>query len=231
MSTRLDAITTAYTLATGKTTLPATGTTKRDRLTALCTVAYEEIQQALEWDWLYEVVSAGTVTATDEFTLAEDVWKITTGDKHELNNVRITYDDQYVEFKLVAASALYRNRMNRVVARTADNKITFGAAFTADDAEFGGTIQVPAIRKLDALTTDADDILIGFNGQDAAWLPKRLSALYVRTDSQLNYLYDDLNDEATAYFLGMVDRNGTGTDSTSTGVDYFATMGSVGVSE
>jgi hypothetical protein len=88
---------------------------------------------------------------------------------------------------------------------------------------FGGTIEVPAIIKLDDINSDTSEILI----DNPQWLPARLAAQYVFNDRQLNYLYDDLLADANDMMQGMIDQNGTLSDSYNTGIDYFSSMGSV----
>jgi hypothetical protein len=54
MSTKLDAMTMGYTLATGKTTIPASGTAKRSLLDSLAVKFYRDWQTetGVEWESL-----------------------------------------------------------------------------------------------------------------------------------------------------------------------------------
>ena len=221
--TRLEAITEAYLIATGKTTLPAEGSSKRNKLTGLAKKLYRDwqVEKGVEWSSLYAVVSGGTVSATDTFELDTDINFIS---KQEGNFVRIrTAPNSYVNYILCKPQQLYQYRDGNYVAKVADNSVKFSKAFTASDSVFGGTIEVPAIIKLDDINSDTSEILI----DNPQWLPARLAAQYVFNDRQLNYLYDDLLADANDMMQGMIDQNGTLSDSYNTGIDYFSSMGSV----
>lgn len=224
---RLECITEAYVICTGKSTLP-TGT-KRDKLNNLAKKLYRDWQTepGMEWESLYSVVGAGTVTATDTFALDTEINFISTSQQRQDNLVRIRYGTSpnysYAYYKSVPYGQLHRHRDTNAVSKVTDNSIKFSKAFTSTSEVFGGTIQVPAIIKLDDLTADTSEILI----DNPAWLPARLAAQYVLTDTQLNYLYQDLLDQANELMLGMKIANGTGNESYSSGVDYFASMGNV----
>lgn len=228
MSTRLDVITGGYLLATGKASPPSSGT-KRDKLTAICNRLYKNIQvePGIEWDWLYDVVGAGTVTATDIFDLDTDLNYISKDGSHELNTVRVLCEDgtTYVDYKTVHPRQLHRHRYENAVALITGAQLQFSRVFDADEQAFGGTIEVPGIIKLDDLTSDNDEI----PPEMAQWLEVAIARDYVLTDSQRNYLYDDLSDQADDQLQGMKDRNGTGNDSASTEDDYFAREGNVGL--
>lgn len=233
--TREDAIVDAYHYATGKSVdIASISTDKRASLTALAIKFNRQWQTepGMEWDSLYDVVSAGAVTATNIFALAEDINFITTEDKHELNNVRVLHLDgvSYTDYTLVKSGQLYRYRNLNAVAFIREAgvaKVKFSKAFTSADAQFGGTIQVPAITKLPDLDTDGSDVLI----DDYEWLPWRMAAQYAYSYKSLRDMYDDLLDAANDRMKGMMGRNTAGDETTSTGIDYFATMGNVGSTE
>lgn len=224
---KLDAITEAYLLATGKASPPAEGTTKRSSLAALAVKFNRDwqIEPDVEWDSLYDWVGAGKAKATDTYELDEEINFISTDGQREENYVYIlTLDGQKIGFKTVRPRDLKRYPHGNAVAKISENRIKFSRVFTADEQAFGGSIFVPAITKLDDLENDDDDVLI----DDPLWLPARMAAQFVLPNSQLNYLYEDLLDQANEKMEAMIDRNTSGNETTSTGVDYFNTTGAAG---
>lgn len=230
MATRLDAITDGYTFATGKTTLPAAGTAKRELLTALAIKFYRSWQTEpdTEWDSLYQLVGAGTVTATDEFDLDTDINFIS---KREGNNVRILISgstDNYINYTTVKPQQLYQYRTGNYCAHVVEDgthKIRFSRAFVAADQAIGGTIQVPAVIKLDDITSDTSEILI----DNPEWLGKRIAAQYAFSFKSLRDMYDDLLALANEDMVSMKAGNTSGNESYNTGIDYFALNGNVGI--
>lgn len=232
--TLLDAITEAYLLTTKKATPPAVGTAKRSQLTSLAIKFYRDWQTepGMEWDSLYEVMGTtgtGLTTATDTFTLDAAVHFLPKGEQLELNCVRVRYGDadayQYRDYTIVKPSQLHLNRLNDAVALISPTQIKFSRAFTEDDPDFGGTLEVPVITKLTDLSDDDDEILI----DQPKWLAERVAAQYALSYKSLRSLYPDLLDLANETMTSMKLANGTGNESTSTGVDYFAGMGNVGI--
>lgn len=231
--TRETAITDAYMYATGKSVaIGSIPSAKRNLLTSLAIKFNRDWQteNGIEWDSLYSVVSAGTVTATNQFTLATPINFVSTDKQRENNKVRVLCADgvTYVEFMSVKPSELYSNRYRNAVAHVASSgvdSVKFSRAFTTSDQAYGGTIQVPAITKLGDLTTDASTVYI----DNPEWLPWRMAAQYAYSYKSLRDMYPDLLDKANELMTGMIGRNISGNESTSTGVDYFATMGSVGL--
>lgn len=228
--TRESAILDAYALATNKSVaISAIPAAKRNLLTSYAIRYYREWQRAegMEWDSLYNVVGAGTVTATDTFSLDTDIHYIADAEQHELNQVRVKFGDaanpQYVYYKTVKRGQLHINRETNVVAKASDNSIQFGKAFKTTDSMFGGTIEVPAIIKLDDINADTDEILI----DDPNWLAYRVAAQYAYSYKSLRDMYDDLLGQANNLMKDMISRDSTGNETTSTGVDYFASMGNV----
>jgi hypothetical protein len=229
--TRLDAINEAYDIAEGKGAAPASGT-KRTKLTNLA-IRWNrkwQTEPGIEWDSLYKVcgidptVGGGLITATDIFTLDTDINFVSQKAQSGNNPVRVkTTDGQYIPFKLVDPAELYRYRNMNAVAYIGNKQVQFSNAFVAGEQAIGGTLQVPAIKKLPDLTSDSSVILI----DDPQWLPEIMAAYYVLNDRQLNYLFDDLLAAANERMKGMI-ANGREIASSSTGVDYFGTMGSVG---
>lgn len=228
--TRKDAIEDAYSLSTGKAVdISSIPTDKRDLLTKFAMKFYREwqLEPGMEWDSLYQVIGGGSVTATDTFTLDTDINFVATQEQHELNTVRILLNDDmnYINYTLVKPGELYLNRYQNAVAHIpSTNSLKFSRKFVSGEQAFGGSIQVPAIIKLDDINSDGDDILL----DDPEWLSWRMAAQYVFSFKSLRDMYDDLLNGANDRMQGMIGRNGSGNDSTSSGVDYFYVMGNVG---
>lgn len=218
---RIDAVKESILLATGKATTP-TGS-KLSEMNALAIKFYRDwqVEPGIEWDSLYQTIGAGTVSASDTFDLDTDINFIS---QRPGNYVRVkTTDGQYINFPVVKPQQLFQYRTQNAVAKVADNQIKFSRPFVAGTQAIGGSIEVPAIIKLDDLTGDNSEVLI----DNPNWLPARMAAQYVLTNKQLNYLYDDLLAQANELMMGML-QNGQAPQTTSTGIDYFATLGNVG---
>lgn len=224
--TRLEAITEAYVLATGKTTLPAVGQAKRSLLTNLCAKFYRDWQtepSVGEWNSLYGVVGAGTVAAgTTVYTLDTPIHFIS---ERTGNTIRIRKTDgSPADFLLITPQQLYQYRNNDAVALVNGNQLQFSREFPADSDLIGGTIEVPAITKLDDLVDDTSDILI----DNPAWLPVRIAAQYCYSYRSLRDMYPDLLDQANELMQGMINQNTPINSSYHTGIDYFGSLGNVG---
>lgn len=214
--TVLEAITDAYLLATGKSTLPTSGSAKYDRLFNLAKKFYRSWQKekGTDWDSLYEVVGAGTVTATDTFEIDTEIIKVS---QRKGDYIRIVCTNgNTIPFKLVPASKLYEDRYANVVAKIGLN-LKFSRTFSATDQEFGGTVEVPAYIKLDDLASESDDVLI----DDPDWLPVVIAAQYVLSDAQLSYQYPDLLQQAQDLMDGMKLANNPQEETYTSDEDYF----------
>jgi hypothetical protein len=224
MVTKLDAMTTGYYLATGKTTIPATGTAKRSLLDALAIKFYRDWQTetGVEWESLSMDVSAGTATnGNDTYTLVDPINFIS---KDENNYVLIND----VKFKVVSVRQLSRYSTSYAVAHTVTagvHKVKFSQAFVTGDYFVGNEILVPCIVKLTDLDDDAAEVYI----DQPEWLGERIGAQYAYSFKSLRDMYPDLLDLANDRMESMKSANTTGTESTSTGEDYFMTMGNVGI--
>lgn len=223
--TRLECITNAYLLAAGKATLP-TGN-KLAQLNALAIKFYRDwqVEPDTEWNSLYQVVSAGTVTATDTFDLDTEINFIS---KQEGNYVRIkTTDGQYISYQTVKPQQLYQYRTANAVAHIVTDgvhQVKFSKPFVAGTQPIGGTIEVPAIIKLDDLTSDSSEVLI----DQPEWLSERVAAQYAYSYKSTRDMYDDLLALANEHMISMKAANTSGTESYQTGIDYFALNGNVG---
>lgn len=209
-------MTEAYLVATGKPSLPNSGSSKYNRLLSLCKKCYRDWQTEVGTDWnsLYQIVGAGTVSNTDTYDIDTDILRVS---QREGDYIRIvTLDGDIINFKLVPASRLYATKHSNTVAKIGQT-LKFNRVFTSDDNEFGGTIEVPAYIKLDDLENLDDDILI----DNPAWLPVIVAAHYVTSDAQLSYKYPDIVAQAADLMYGMKVANGTQGDTYSTGENFF----------
>lgn len=212
-----DAMQETYLLATGKPTLPPSGSTKYNRLYRLCIKFYRDWQRepGVDWNSLYGLTTAGTVTATDTFEFDDEVIKVSqrAGD---FVRVLVTSPSTYRDFTLIPASQLYQGRYTNAVAKIGQT-VKFSRTFASTDPEFGKTIYVPAYIALDDLLALTDDVLI----DDPSWLPPISAAQYVLSDAQLNYQYPDLLQQAQDRMDAMRLANNTQGDTYATGQDFF----------
>jgi hypothetical protein len=215
--TILEAMTEAYLLATGKSTLPTVGSAKYLRLYNLCKKYHRDwaYETGVDWNSLNTLVEAGTVTATDTFDLDSDT-KVIRLSQRERDFVRIVSDTNTFLYSTKNASELYPGRFTKIVSKVG-NTLRFPSAFTAESQEFGGTIYAPAYVELEEITSVNDDVLI----DNPAWLPVRVAAQYVLPDAQLSYQSPDLIAQANDLMIGMKLDNNSGGETYSTGENFF----------
>jgi hypothetical protein len=193
----LEAMQQAYLLATGKSTLPDSSSSKYNRLYNLVLKFYKDWQTepGVDWNSLYQTLDAGAITATDTFDIDEDIIKLS---QRKGDYVRIVTTSNTYYYKTINASRLNSNRYDHAVARVG-NSLVFSKAFISTDPHIGGTLLVPCYVRLDDLTSTSDDILI----DNPAWLPVVVAAQYVLSDAQLQYQYPDLLSQAQDLMNGM----------------------------
>jgi hypothetical protein len=213
--TILECMTDAYLLATGKPTLPAQGSTKYNRLYALAKRLHRrwQVEPDVDWNSLYAIVGAGTVTETDTFDLDTDIHKIS---QRPGDYVYISKNGANYLYKLVDASELGRYRYAVCVALIGQT-LKFSRPFTATDQVFGGTINVPAYVKLNEIESIDDDVLV----DDPDWLAAAVAQYYVMPDSEMNYMLPDLQDQANELMTSMIQANYRD-DSYQSDEDYLA---------
>lgn len=210
-----DAIAAVYLRATGKATTPPTS--KYNQIVALLAF-YQRAwarQRNVDWNSLYQpAVNMGTVTATDSFDI--DTSTIRKFSDHEGDYVQITWTDgnSYTKYDIVDHDVLkdYYYGSNKqsphgfVCAQIA-GQLVFNHVFTSSDAQFGGTIFVPAYTfpdDIDATNPDTDEIQV----DDPDWLVTRCAAEFVRNDIVRRSRYPELLAEANEVMLRMIDDNG-----------------------
>lgn len=215
--TILEAMSQAYLLATGKSTLPAVGSTKYGRLYGLAVKFHKDwcYEPGVDWASLYQIVSAGSVTATDTFELASDNLVIRLSQR-ERDYVIINTTSNQFRYTIKNPSNLDASRYDNVVTRVGQS-IKFSKPFVSTDQMFGGAILAPAYVELDDITSVSDDVQI----DNSQWLPVVVSAQYVLSDAQLSYQYPDLIEQAKTIMDGMKLNNTSSGDTYSTGENYF----------
>lgn len=213
--TFLEAMQQAYLLATGKSTLPAEGSSKYNRLYNLVIKFYRDWQTepGVDWNSLYQLLDSGTITATDTFDIDDTIIKLS---QRPNDSVRVITTSNTYTFPTVNASRLYQNRYDNAVAKIG-NTLVFSRAFTSSSNEFGGTLYVPCYVRLDDLSNLSDEVLI----DNPAWLPVVVAAQYVLSDAQLQYQYPDLLSQAQDLMDGMKLANEPQDETYSDGNYYF----------
>lgn len=189
----------SYVLATGKATAPASTSNKYSKLVALANICQDAWQSEpdVEWDSLYVVTTLPTlVTATDTIPLSASIREISHRDGDKVKIVRT--DGGITSYVLVKPNELASFPYQRVVAKVGSN-LVFSVAFTADEAEIGGTVKVPGYNFVSTLTNDADEIQV----ENPLWLAYAVAAEYCRTDQVLGYREDGLLERANAVMQDM----------------------------
>lgn len=209
-------MTEAYLLVTGKA-LPSVSSSKYARLFGYAKKIHRDFQTVddADWDSDYQLVTAGTVTATDEFDLDEEIVKLS---KREGDRIYVLCTDgtTKIPYTLVATSELQANQYKNAVALQGQ-ALKFSRVFTSDEQAFGGTIYAPAHVKYDEITSVSDDVLV----DDVSWFSATIGYFYCLPDARYHYRADDLLAESNRLMRAMTDKNG-GNESTQSDVDYFA---------
>lgn len=193
--------------ATGKPTSPTSGTKKYNQLLNAGKYFLQSWQDEPMTDWpsLYDFRDSGTITATDTFPLDEDIRKVS---QQAGDNIKIVHtDDNETEYKLVPVDRLQHYRYDKVVA-VAGTNLVFPRAFTADDAEFGGTIVVPSYGYAVFPEDDVTEIPI----DNPNWLVCISAAEFVRNDLTRKSEYPNLVGEAAVLMQKMKENSGSRVD-------------------
>lgn len=196
------AIAKAFLHAQRKATPPAEGTSKYNALLGIADSMQKlwAIEPDTEWTSLYELVSIGTVTATDTFDLDDSINYIS---KREGDYVLVTNGTSTTEYRLVTPNQLYENRFSAAVARIG-NTLKFSKAFAATDSVFGYTIKVPAIVYPDDITVGTQEVQV----DDPMWLCYMMAAEFVRNSVEKQGQYDNLLALADQCMQRMKQNNG-----------------------
>lgn len=197
----------AYLLSTGKPTAPAVGTRKYNQIVELSKIFTETWQNEPSTDWssLFDYRNSGTITATDTFELDDEIKKVS---QQYGDYVRIVKDNQTYEYEVVPADRLWEYRYGDAVA-VAGRNLMFSRAFTASDAQIGGTIVVPSYGYAEVAENASDDIPV----DDPMWLVFMCAAEFVRNDITRQNQYPNLIAMATEAMDKMKENSGRGVDS------------------
>lgn len=159
-------------------------------------------ESGVDWVSLYvPAISCGTVTATDTFNLDPTINKIS---QQEGDAVRINYatGTNFSDFALISPERLKEYNTNNYVAKVGA-ALKFNRTFKTTDAEFGGTINVPAYTIPDDMVLSTDVVPV----DDPGWLVTITAAEFVRTDLTRQNQYPNLVSEANELMKGMIDNN------------------------
>lgn len=171
-----EAITKSYSIAKGKATPPAVGSTKYDQLLVLADTLQKvwAAEPDVQWDDLYAITSIGTVTATNTFTLGSTINSIV---KRETDPVYLSNGTTRINYSVVRPNQLYINQDYKVVAQ-AGRSLIFPSAFTSSSQGFGYTIYVPSILYPNEITSGSDEIQV----PEPMWLVYMMAAEFIATD-------------------------------------------------
>lgn len=194
----------AYVTATGKLSTLTAADTKYQKLVAIANNQIDLWQNTpnVDWNSLYDkTYSLGTVTATDTFTLGDDVRKISDalGDYVQIK----TADGNTTNFDVVSADSLKRYVNGSRVCAQIGRSLVFPQAFTASDPLYGGTIYAPIYRYAEPLVNASDDVPVDI----AQWLVLMTAAEYVRNDNTKLNQYPNLVRQANDLLTRMIDDN------------------------
>src|SRR3954451_18232878 len=134
---------------------------KHDALLEAADTLQKTWETERDWSSRRELVSLGTVTATDTFELDDSIRDLSL---QEGDYVTITNGTQTYYYDMVPAERVrfYNGGMTvdddrlagpQVVSRIGRN-IVFSRAFTTTDPQLGGTLKVPAFTYVDDITDD-----------------------------------------------------------------------------
>lgn len=202
------AIEKAYLTATRKKlAYPAIPTRKYDALLGYADDFSKVWEAEAGTDWIsrYELVSLGTITATDVFDLDDSIRKLS---MQQGDPAYVTVGSQRYYYDIVRPDRLFVTDFddempslvgpNDVVARIG-RTLKFRRAFTSDDQPFGGTLTVPAYTYVDDVTSGSQDVQV----DDPMWLVYMMAAEYVRNDTVKQGQYGNVIDKANDRMAAM----------------------------
>jgi hypothetical protein len=183
--------------ATGENSTAVSGDDDWKKVLSLANLSIDQWAKEADWASLYAIVPIGTVTATDSFDLDDSIRRISNKDG---DSIRINHTDgkNYTDYSLVAADELKLYSSGAYCAKIG-SQLVFNNAFKSTDAQFGGTINVPAYVFADHLSADSDDVPV----DDPNWLVNAVAAEWARTDLTLAQNYPLLLQKANDLMVGM----------------------------
>lgn len=187
--------------ATGKVSTLVSTDSKWLKIVGIANRQIKKWEREADWNSLYDPdYSIGTVTATDEFELDDEIRKIS---DNADDPVRIIHtDDSYTDYQVVNAERLKYYSTGNYCAQIG-RTLKFNSAFTSTDAEYGGTIQVPVYLYAETLTTAGSEVPV----DDPEWLICMTAGEYIRNDVTKQNQYPNLVAEANAILEVMKEDN------------------------
>jgi len=162
------------------------------------------------WNSLYDPgVDCGTISATDTFDLDDTIRVVSTEPGDYVQIVRT--DGNTTSYQTVPADELKRYTSGNYCARVGST-LVFNNAFKTTDAEYGGTLKVPAYVYADHLVNATDEVPV----DDPNWLVAMTAADWTQTDLTLAQNRNDFLAEANDLMVSMKRHNSAQVNSINT---------------
>lgn len=190
-----------YLRATGEVSTLVSTDPDYGKIVQLGNLKIDDFAKEDDWVSLYSIVSSGTVTATDTFDLDSSIREISNA---ENDFIRIVHTDttKWTDYTLVAPNQLKQYDSGNYCAKIGTT-LVFNTAFKSTDAEYGGTIEVPAYLFPDHLVNADDEVPV----DNPNWLVVATAAEFVRSDITLAQNYPLLLAEANDLMSAMKKAN------------------------
>lgn len=195
------AITKAYSMAKGKPTPPAVGTTKYNQLLLEADTLTKlwAAEPSIQWNSLYARTSCGTLGAVSSKALDATINYVI---KSENDPIYVVNNGARTDLNVVTPDQLYLTRGSNTIALAGRNLI-FNEALTADSPLFGGTLYVPSLLYPTDITTASQSIQV----DDPMWLVYMMAAEFVRNDLVRQNQYPSLINYAQESMKKMKENN------------------------
>jgi hypothetical protein len=187
--------------ATGELSTVSFGDSDYRKCVQLGNINIDKWAKETDWNSLYDPgFDCGSITATDTFDLDDTIRAISSepGDYVQI----VKTDGNVVNYQTVPANELKRYSSGNYCARVSET-LVFNKAFTSDDAEYGGTLKVPAYLYAEHLVGKNDDVPV----DDPNWLVAMTAADWTQTDLTLAQNRNDFLAEANDLMVAMQRNN------------------------
>lgn len=195
----------AYLAATGDVSTLASTADDYKKLLSIANTSIHDwaTEPGVDWASLYDpAVTIGTVSATDTYDLDDSIRVISQKEGDSIRIIDATDATRYYDYETVEPNRLKIYTSGRYCARVG-RTLVFNRVFSETDAEFGGTITVPAYTTPDDLKNPTDTVPV----DDPNWLIYITAAEYVRPDIALRDQYPNLVAKANQAMQGMIEAN------------------------
>jgi hypothetical protein len=192
-----------YLTAAGKLPTFVSGSTKWLKIVAIANNKIDvwQNENGANWNSLYDPsYSLGTVSATKTYELDDEIRSLSDTSVDAIEIAHLDGTSSY--WHTVEANKLKQYPTGNYCAQVG-RTLVFNRAFTATDAEFGGTIYAPIYLYAEHLSGDNDEVPV----DDPQWLVLMVSAEYVRNDIVKQNQYPNLVNEANSLMEAMRTRN------------------------